>query len=141
MAQVRWPGRLQQLQTQPAVFLDGAVTRDSAESVMASLADRIHRPLVSILAVPDDKDYTGVSETVGPQSDLLIFTTTERNPILSFPGADEAAAQGASYCAELADALALAREQAGADGTILILGTQSIVADVILLWGLSYESL
>jgi len=141
VAQVHWPGRLQRLQDNPAVFLDGAVTRESAQSVMESLEVRLTRPLVSILAVPDDKDYAGVCEVVGPQSDLLILTSTERNPILHFPGEAVASAYNARYRPTLDAALETAKEAAGSDGTILILGTQSIVADAILLWGFSYETL
>ncbi len=39
----------------------------------------------------------------------------------------------------LAAAVEEARERAGTDGTILIVGTQSIIADATELWGFSYE--
>ena len=40
LASVQWPGRLQQIQAQPAVYLDGAVNGDSARSVIESLQER-----------------------------------------------------------------------------------------------------
>ncbi len=141
LARVQWPGRLQQLQADPAVFLDGAVTRELAQSVVESLRDRLTQPLVSIVAVPEDKDYAGVCETVQPISERLIMTATERNPILTFPGAEVASRYGASHQPTLDAALDEARAAAGSSGTILILGTQSIVADAILLWGFSYETI
>jgi dihydrofolate synthase/folylpolyglutamate synthase len=147
LAAVRWPGRLQKLQDSPAVYLDGAVNRESARSVVESLQASWAAPLVSIIAVPADKDYAGVYEILGPQSDALILTETPRNPILSFPARETALAAARMYHAQpeyaddLAAALAKAKARAGTDGTILIVGTQSIVADAILLWGETYEEL
>ena len=41
--------------------------------------------MVSIIAVPDDKDYEGVYAALGPVSDsVIILTETDRNPILQF---------------------------------------------------------
>ena len=147
LAQVRWPGRLQKLQDSPAIYLDGAVNHESARSVIESLQVTWTHPLVSILAVPEDKDYAGVYEAMGRVSDALILTETERNPILHFPDRERALALAQQYRAQaeyapmLEAALARARNIAGAGGTIVILGTQSIVADTILLWGATYEEI
>lgn len=145
LSAVRWPARLQKLQDSPAVYLDGAINGDSARSVVESLQDSWTHPVISIIGVPDDKAYEGVFAALGPVSDALILTETERNPILTFLPADEAVKAARAYnpdvshTARLEEAVELAKQRAGTEGTILIMGTQSLMADAILLWGYSYE--
>lgn len=147
MARLRWPGRLERVQDAPALVIDGAVQRGSAQYALESLGAQVARPLQVLLAVPQDKDYAGVIEALAPACDGLIFCETARNPLLRFPPADEllalARAQGrrARHIPQLAAALALARERAGQDGCILLCGTHSILADVMLLLGRSFEAL
>ncbi|MBZ0298330.1 MAG: hypothetical protein K8J31_01240, partial [Anaerolineae bacterium] len=145
LAAVRWPARLQKLQDSPVVYLDGAINGDSARFVVESIHHALTPPVVSIIGVPDDKDYSGVYAALGPVSDALILTETDRNPILHFPNAENAVAAARTYnsdvtaTAGLEAALEQARARVGTDGTILIVGTQSILADATLLWGYSYE--
>jgi dihydrofolate synthase / folylpolyglutamate synthase len=101
--------------------------------------------VVSIIAVPNDKDYIGVYAALGAVSQSLILTETERNPILHWlPEADALTAaqpynNDVQYIKPLAAAVDEAKKRVGDTGTILIVGTQSIVADATLLWGKSYE--
>lgn len=145
LADVRWPGRLQKLQDAPAVYLDGAINGESARLALASLDGTLADPIIGIVCVPDDKDYEGVYKEVGLVSDSLIITETTRNITLHFPPASVALDTArrfnpeVTFAAALPEAVELAKQRAGRDGTILIFGTQSIVADAIQLWGLSYE--
>jgi dihydrofolate synthase/folylpolyglutamate synthase len=145
LAHVTWPGRLQKLQDTPAVYLDGAINGASARSMVESLDGDLSDPVIGIVCVPDDKDYDGVYKEIGLVSDSLIITETDRNPILHFPpfrAAVETAMRynnDVTHVPTLAAAVEEARERAGTDGTILIVGTQSILADAIQLWGFSYE--
>jgi hypothetical protein len=97
--------------------------------------------------VPEDKDYVGVYKEIGLVCDSLIIAETERNIILHFPPASIALEAARRYNNEvthiptLAAALEEAKRRAGTDGTILIVGTQSIVIDAIQLWGYSYEGI
>ena len=147
LATVQWPGRLFKLQDSPAIYLDGAVTGESAQSVVESLQDSWTHPLVSIIAVPDDKDYPGVYAALGKVSDSVILTQTDRNPILNFLDADTALAaarqfnQHVTHMVSLEQAVEEARQSAGTDGTILIVGTHSIMADAMLLWVYSFETI
>ena len=147
LATLRWPGRLEQVGESPALYVDAAVHRRSAQYALAALGGDIARPLQVIVAVPDDKDYVGVIDALAPAGDGLIFCETLRNPILRFPPADEllalGRAQGArvSYVPPLEQALALARERAGRTGSILLCGTHSILADLMLLQGRTFETL
>lgn len=147
LAPLRWPGRLEKLGDAPALYVDGAVQRQSARYALEALGETVARPLQVVLAVPDDKDYAGVIDALAPASDGLIFCETPRNPILRFPPAGEllalGRAQGArgAHVPQLEAALARAREGAGPEGTVLLCGTHSILADVMLLRGRSFERL
>lgn len=145
LASVVWPGRAQQLDEHPLTFLDGAINGQSARLLMQSLTEMLPDPCIAIIAVPDDKDYEGVYREVGVHADTVILTETPRNASLTFPPPDEAIADARRFNDQvlhlptLAEAVDEARALAGTDGSILIVGTQSIVADAMALWGLSYE--
>jgi dihydrofolate synthase/folylpolyglutamate synthase len=145
LANVVWPGRCQKLQDHPAVYVDGAINAESVSSLVESLVNRFASPVISIIGVPSDKDYQGVYSVLGQVSQAVILTETTRNPSLHFLSADEASAAARaynpniSYATSLAQAVDQAKQQAGTEGTILIVGTQSIVSDAVNLWGESYE--
>ncbi len=145
LSDVTWPGRCQKLQDNPAVYLDGAINAESASLLVDSVRDNLKAPVVSIIAVPNDKDYQGVYAALGAVSQSVILTETERNPILHWLPEDEAVAAAqvynhdVRYIKPLAAAVEQAKAQVGATGTVLIVGTQSIVADATMLWGKSYE--
>jgi dihydrofolate synthase/folylpolyglutamate synthase len=147
LADVVWPGRCQKLQDKPAVYVDGAINAESALSFVESVSDDLTHPVVSIIGVPEDKDYPGVYAALGPISKQVILTETPRNPILHFPDPQAALATARHYNANvtylptLPEAIAQAKQQANEHGTVLIAGTQSIVADTINLWGKTYESI
>lgn len=142
-----WPGRVQKLQSHPDVYVDGAIHTDSARSLVDSLEDRLREPVISIAGVPDDKDYPGVFAALGPISQTLIVTETARNITLHFPPPETAQAAArlhnadVRYAPNLEAALDVALPLAGAEGTVLIAGTLSLVADAIGHWGLSYEQI
>ncbi|MDZ4763172.1 MAG: Mur ligase family protein [Chloroflexota bacterium] len=142
---IRFPGRLHKLGERPTVYVDGAINGESARLMVASLDGRMPDPIIAIVCVPDDKDYTGVYREVGLAAEALILTETTRNVTLHFLDADAALAAArrfnndVQHTRTLNEALEIARARAGSDGTILIVGTQSIVADAINLWGVSAE--
>lgn len=144
---IRWPGRCQKLQDKPQVYLDGAINGESAASLVESLRGRLTQPVVSIVCVPDDKDYEGVYRELGAVSQSLILYDTARNPTLHFLPADTAQAiasrytNSASHFTDLRAAVDSGLAQVGQDGTLLIVGTQSLLADTTLLWGYSYETI
>jgi dihydrofolate synthase / folylpolyglutamate synthase len=145
LADVQWPGRCQQLESHPTVFVDGAINAESAQLFVESIREGLQPPVVSIVGVPEDKDYHGVLSTLSSISQHLIITETTRNPTLHFLPADEALALArtylphASHTPTLDAAVDDARRLAGTQGTILIIGTQSIVADAMRLWNASFE--
>ena len=147
LSSVVWPGRCQKLQSDPAVYVDGAINAESAVLLVESLREHLQPPVISVIGVPDDKDYRGVYEALAPISDALILTETSRNPSLQFlPQADALAAartyhQRVNYSPNLPEAAETALGMAGTGGTVIIAGTQSIVAETIVHWGQTYEQI
>lgn len=140
LAGVRWLGRVQRLQDNPAIFVDGAITVASAESFIDSVRERLRQPVISIVGVPRDRDYPGVYGAMARVSQSLIITETDINPSTRFPAREDAIAAARalssdlSYTEKLPKALALARELAGESGTILLAVSLMLVGECMLIW-------
>ncbi len=145
LADVRWPGRCTRLQDHPLVIVDGAINAESGQSFVESVREQLRPPVITIACVPDDKDYAGLYAAVSPISQTLVLTETARNPTLHFLSPQQAIAAASAYHTDvhyaptLGEAVEAARARAGSDGTIMIVGTQSIVAETMLLWGQQFE--
>lgn len=142
-----WPGRCHKLQDAPAVYIDGAVNVLSARRFIESVQDRLSKPVVSVLAVPQDRDYNAVYPLYAAVSDALILTESTRNITIHFPAAETAlAAAGAHHHdvqhePNIAAALDQARARAGSAGTVLLGVAQPAVGDVMALYGLDFEEI
>ncbi len=142
LARVKWLGRAQQLDREPAVYVDGAITVPSAESFVDSLRGRLSEPVVSIVGVPSDRDYAGVYRVMASVSDALIITETDINPNTRFPQRHVALSAAEGMCgdvvhaARLPEALELARGRAGASGTILLAVSLMLVGECMLIWNI-----
>ena len=140
LEEVKWLGRVQQLDKHPAIFVDGAITVASAESFVASVSERIRPPVVSIVGVPRDRDYAGVYRVMASVSDSLIITETDINPNTRFPRREDALAAArnwssdVSYANDLPGALSIARRKAGDSGTILLAVSLMLVGECMLMW-------
>ncbi|MCL6577118.1 Mur ligase family protein [Kyrpidia sp.] len=67
------PGRCQILSRNPLILVDGAVTAASAAQIR-KLIERWGSRVITIAAVPSDKDYPGVYRELAPVSDGLVLT-------------------------------------------------------------------
>jgi dihydrofolate synthase / folylpolyglutamate synthase len=140
LEQVRWPGRLQKLQGNPAVYVDGAINVLSAQDFLSSLEHRISKPLVTVLGVPKDRDVEGVFRVYAQASDALILTESDIHPNMPFPAPEEAIAiakryhRDVQYAQFLPQALELAYAKAGKTGTILLAVAQPLVGEAMLIW-------
>lgn len=150
---VNWPGRCQRLQENPSVYIDGAINPLSVRSFLDSVRERLTKPVVTIAAVPTDRDYRGVYQRLAPVSDALIFTSTDRNPTITFPDETTAlttarsvlSASGRdiplSYAPDVPTAIQSAIAQAGANGTVLMAVAQPAISDAMVHYGLFYEQI
>lgn len=139
LSAVRWQGRAQQLDESPRIVIDGAITPTSARSFVESL-DGLSAPVVSIVGVPRDRDYSSVYSVMAVVSDALIITETDINPGTRFPARQDAlqaarrACDDVRYAANLPAAFALARGMTGESGTILLAGSLMLIGECMLLW-------
>jgi dihydrofolate synthase/folylpolyglutamate synthase len=127
-----WPGRLQIIEGQPRLILDGAHNPAGAQALAAFLAE--HRAelgrLILVFGVLKDKNWGAMLECLAPLADGIILThpPTARG---ADPAGLRSAVQGRAgtrVVAEPAEALALARSLAGAADTILVAGSLYTVA-------------
>lgn len=147
LRQIRWPGRMQTLATRPLTIIDCAVTGLSAASVVASLPLQARRPLVAIVGVPSDRDWPGVLAALVGHCDALILTQTA-NPRLQFPAEGVQVARllfpphvAIVQTPTVQAALARLDEMQPPPQTVLILGTQSVVGEVLREYGLETDQL
>jgi len=147
LARVRWPGRLQKLQDNPAVYVDGAINVHSAQNFLESLRNRLTQPLISIAGVPEDRDYDGVYKILAQKSNALILTETDVHPTIHFPDAQIALDSARQYLDDvghiptLPQALESAYQKAGATGTILLAVAQPLVGEAMLIWQVETEQI
>lgn len=147
LAEVKWPGRLQQLEENPSIFVDGAIKVRSAESFVESVKARLRKPVVAIVGIPRDRDYVGVYRVMAGVSQTLIITETDINPNTRFPDPDvalEAARRFAGdvhFTPTLPGALSMARERAGHEGCILVAASLMLVGECMLIWDIDTPSI
>jgi dihydrofolate synthase/folylpolyglutamate synthase len=131
LAGAAFPGRAERLATRPPIFLDGAVTGTSAHNLLDSLAESgwLQGRILGVVGVPADKDWIGVADAlhhiapihfVGATNPRLTFPT---DAVARFPGARSWPSFGPLWQAVTAERWAVDR--------VVVLGTQSVVADVL----------
>lgn len=129
-----WAGRLERLAEHPAVYIDGAHNPASA----AVLADALrelktsYRRLALVVGILKDKDHRGILERLLPLADRVIATRPAYERAMS--AEDLAAAvrtmQGdPAVAGTVAEAIALAREDASAQDLIVVTGSLYTVGD------------
>jgi dihydrofolate synthase/folylpolyglutamate synthase len=86
----RWPGRLELLEGEPRVLLDGAHNPHASRVLAASLRDEIRRDrLILVLGVLGDKDARSILADLLPLADMALFTRSGSRRALE-PGELEA---------------------------------------------------
>jgi dihydrofolate synthase/folylpolyglutamate synthase len=135
-AELRVPGRMQQVGERPLTILDGAHNPSGARAVAEALPEVVgERPLVGVFAVLDDKDAASMLEALLPLCSQAVFTRCA-NPRALSPATLESLASklGGPPSETVADpraALERARQLAGPDGAVLATGSIYLVADLV----------
>jgi len=144
---VHWPGRAQILQQQPLVIIDGAINTLSAKSFVESVRHLLKPPVVTVLAVPTDRDVPGVYGVFAPISDGLVLTQTARNITIHFPSEADARQVAAdlhsdvNWADNISSAIDMAIQRAGSAGTVLMAVAQPAVGDAMAHYGLLHEQI
>ncbi len=133
---LQWPGRCEVIDHQPTVILDGSINRQSALYLQDVLHSIGSRKVVSIIGVPTDKDYKGVIRVISEFSEKIIITKPDISHLIFPDDAGEYAKSLLPSSCEtnfLENAIALAKDEPNVD-TILIAGTQTLIANAKRLW-------
>jgi dihydrofolate synthase/folylpolyglutamate synthase len=136
-ADVRVPGRLQQIGSRPLTLLDGAHNPDGMRALAESLPEVIgdRHPVIATLSILDDKDAAGMLAVLMPVCDALILTSSQNPRALPPPTLQSLARQLHGPPGEVVGdpfrALARARELAGPDGVVIATGSIYLIADLL----------
>ena len=130
LSKINWPGRLELISGEPFILLDCCINRVSTKAVKAVLAERKIEKPVSIIAIPEDKDYRGVVQEMYPLSESIILTRTH-NPHYHFSEkqCERMAEEGilTEWAEDFTEAMKKAEEKRL---PIVILGTTSLLPEV-----------
>jgi dihydrofolate synthase/folylpolyglutamate synthase len=133
---VRWEGRLETVESRPALVLDGAHNPDAAAAVAIYLEDfrRQHAGsrVIMVLGMMKDKDREGFLDHLLPHVDEVIVTQARipRSATVRELEASLRARGGTARVApDPADAISLARRMAASDDLILVTGSLMLVGE------------
>jgi dihydrofolate synthase/folylpolyglutamate synthase len=139
-ADVRVPGRLQQIDSDPLTLVDGAHNADGMRALAESLPEITagRRPVVAVVSILDDKDAAGMLGALGADSagiDALVFTSSQNPRVLPPPTLQSLSRQLHGPPAEIVRdpfrALDHARRLAGSGGVVIATGSLYLIADLL----------
>jgi dihydrofolate synthase/folylpolyglutamate synthase len=136
-AEVRVPGRLQEIAIDPVTLVDGAHNPDGMRALVESLPELAvgHDRVVATISILEDKDAAGMLSALLPACDAVVFTTSQNPRALPPPTLQSLATQIGSPISEIVPdpfrALARARELAGRGGVVIAAGSLYLVADLL----------
>lgn len=130
---ISWPGRMEIIDYTPVTILDACINKSSAAYVKKILTLMNPKQIITIIGIPQDKDYEGVVEEMSSISSTIILTTS-KNPHYKFSeGQLDTSLKYKSSCMFIKDAdeaLDYAKKRTCDEGVICILGTTALVSDV-----------
>ena len=132
-----WPGRFEVLETDPLVVLDGAHNPSACASVTETLAEFDYDALHLVFGAMHDKDHRAMAEALPTAASA---TTCKPNldraedPEVLAAVFDRAGAESVAVGGSVVDALAAARDRAGPDDCVLVVGSLFCVAEARRTW-------
>ncbi len=129
------PGRLEVVGADPLVVIDGAHNPGGARALAESLPPIVgSRPLVAAVSILEDKDAAGILGAIRPLCEAAVFTRSSRPGALPPAVLESLWGQLGGDEAEIVpdpvEALARARERAGAHGAVLVTGSIYLLAEL-----------
>jgi len=139
MREVKWPARLEVLQTNPVILLDGAHNPQGAESLRDALKESFtYKKLHLVIGIMADKDILGILRRLLPMAETAIFT----RPVYSrAANPDDIRRMARPYIqkcyviSEAASAIEEARRVAGPEDLICIAGSLYFAGEVKQIFG------
>ncbi len=132
LARTHWPGRLEVIDRNPIVLVDGAHNPAGLERSLAAVQKLAKgRPLVIVFGAMRDKDLPSMLALLQSVNVPVIFSRIDWHRAAP-PTALAKQFSGQSETAESsAEALSRAREKAGRDGIVFVCGSLYLVGEVI----------
>ncbi len=137
LAEVRWPARLEVMQTSPWLIVDAAHTVESADAALAAVQEVLGRaPDVVIFGASADKDVAGMLRRIPAESRLVFARAAHERAMGVAELQDIARSLGRESAAMSAprEALAWALGEVGEDGIVLAFGSIFLAAEVREAW-------
>lgn len=142
LAHMEWPGRMEIISREPFILLDACINRESAYNVVKVVKKICKGKVVTIIGIPDDKDFLGVAlEMAGVSEHIILTRSSNKHYVFSeeqasvLAGRFENSALTISATQDIRSALQLAKKE---NKEIVIVGTTSLVADVKRMWQPSF---
>lgn len=132
LPEIHWPGRMEILEKGPLVVLDGCISKESMRQVQEVVNFLEFKEIVTVLAIPEDKDYMGVLDMAREYKGKIIMTHADNDYLKFSPRQVEKARSiyPVEFRESVPEAMELAKSLARNDSLVLLLGTQSFIKDV-----------
>jgi dihydrofolate synthase/folylpolyglutamate synthase len=134
LAAVRWPGRLQWIDGDPPLLLDGAHNPAGAGALAAHLRAEGHRKRILLMSAMRKKNVDQILRLVAPHAGAVVLTqpAVERaaDPDDLLPLA-RSAFERVEVLEDPAEALERARALARPDGYVLVAGSLYLVGEIL----------
>ena len=129
LSALEWPGRQEIISSKPFIMLDACINRLNAERVKETLKNLDFTRVVTIIGIPDDKDFLGVAEVMTDISEEIILTKSSNPHYIFTEKQIEVLKQKnikVNDTNSLLEALNLAKKY---NVPVVILGTTSLISD------------
>ncbi len=129
LSALEWPGRQEIISSKPFIMLDACINRLNAERVKETLKNLDFTRVVTIIGIPDDKDFLGVAEVMTDISEEIILTKSSNPHYIFTEKQIEVLKQKnikVNYTNSLLEALNLVKKY---NVPVVILGTTSLISD------------
>jgi dihydrofolate synthase / folylpolyglutamate synthase len=138
IAHAVWPGRIEKLQSNPAVYLDGAHNPSAAQELANFLTENFAGRTIRLLfAAMRDKAVDEIAGTLFPLASEVIFTEPRNPRAISAQQLAEIAGHHASHFRVMADAeaaLETALSESAPDDAVFITGSLYLVGQLRQHW-------
>ena len=145
VAATSWPGRCETLQERPLVLLDGAINATAARAFLAAALPLFTGRQSWRSRGAGGQGLAGLFRVLAPHLSWL-YVTRAANAYLRFPEDAGSVSTATSRrwmrkSPTVTSAAETALAELPRDGTLWIVGTQSLVADALRVWGRNLERL
>lgn len=133
LAKVRWPGRLELIEGEPLLLLDGAHNPAGAKVLRDFLGETWSGKITLIFAAMNDKDIAGIAREIFPLADKLIFTKLDERRAATIDDLEAFLPESTrewSVTDTVDQALTVARSETSKDDMICVAGSLYLVGAV-----------